>query len=173
MDLSSVVIITTRLKISPVTKQYIQNIFDETTPDITKYLTFDNSGNIQDTEKFISESKIKIEAKTDLIVTMVTIITGDFIGCAGIHNINTSHPELGIWIKKSAQRKGFGRETIKALIDWMKANLIYEYISYPVSKENIASRKLIESFGGVIKAERLFTSPTGKILDEAEYRLFP
>jgi RimJ/RimL family protein N-acetyltransferase len=172
MDLSSTVIITPRLKIIPVTEKYVQEIFTETTPEVTKYLSFDNSGNIEDIFKFIKTSQSKMKAGEGMSVAILDKSTGEFIGCGGIDNINTRKPTLGIWIKKSAQGKGFGKETIQAFIDWIEINIPYEYIFYPVVKNNIRSRKLIESFGGILQEERVVTSPSGKVLDEVVYALF-
>jgi RimJ/RimL family protein N-acetyltransferase len=172
MDLTNIVIITDRLRIIPTSEKYANDIFMECTPEIARFLSFDPTGIIEDTIKYIRSSQEKIKSREEMPVVILDKISNEFIGCGGIHEIKTKKPELGLWIKKSAHRKGYGKETISAFINWIKANLEFEYISYPVAKENIPSRKLIESLGGIVKGERIFTSPTGKVLDEVEYRIF-
>ncbi len=169
MNLSNVVIITKRLRIVPTTEKYAKDIFQECTAEVVKYLSFDPSGKIEDTIKYIRLSQPKIKNGEEMPITVVDKTTEEFIGCGGLHKIKTDKPELGIWIKKSAQRRGYGKETIKALIKWAENNLSYKYLTYPVEKTNIPSRKLIESLGGILKAKRKYTSPTGKELDEVEY----
>jgi [ribosomal protein S5]-alanine N-acetyltransferase len=172
MNLTDLVITTNRLKIIPISEKYLHDMFKECTREVAKYLSFDPSGKIEYMVKYIQLSQIKMQNGEEIPVHITNKITGEFIGCSGVHKINTDNPELGIWIKKSAQRKGFGKETIGALIDWAQKHLQFTYLVYPVAKENIPSRKLIESLGGIQKAEKIFTSPTGKVLDEVEYWVY-
>lgn len=172
MDLTNTVIITSRLKIIPTSEKYANDISRECTPEVARFLSFNPSGKIEDTIKYIQLSEQKIKSGEEMPVVILNKLSGEFIGCSGVHEIKTMKPELGLWIKKSNQRKGYGKETISALIEWVRINLEFEYISYPVAKENIPSRKLIESLGGIVKTERIFTSPTGKMLDEVVYRIF-
>jgi RimJ/RimL family protein N-acetyltransferase len=172
MDLSNVVITTDRLKIVPVKEEFAQMIFQETIPEVTKYLSFDASGKIEDTIQFISSAQPKIAAGEDMPVAVFDKVTNEFIGCSGVHYTNTTKPEIGIWIKVSAQGKGYGKEIVTALIEWIKKNIKYEYIVYPVAKANMRSRKLIESLGGKAAKEQLFVSKSGKQFEEVEYRIY-
>ncbi|MEH2435865.1 MAG: GNAT family N-acetyltransferase [Nostoc sp.] len=81
-------------------------------------------------------------------------------------------PELGIWLKKSAHGHGFGREAIHVLKDWVDKNLEYNYLSYPVDKRNIPSRKIAESLRGKIFREFQQINKSGYLLDEVEYRIY-
>lgn len=171
MNLSNVSILTKRLKIIPTNELYAQKIFDELTPTVATYLSFDPSGKIEDTLIFIRTSQEKIIKGVDMPVVVLDKNTGEFIGCSGLHKLDTKKPELGIWIKQSAQKKGYGKEIIQGLIDWAEEHLDFEYLIYPVVKDNLPSRKLIESLGGVLSGSQIYTSPSGKVLDEVEYRI--
>lgn len=96
----------------------------------------------------------------------------EFLGICEVGAIDTDTPELGIWIKKSAQGNGFGREAIHVLKVWIDKNLEYEYLAYPVEQRNIPSRKIAESLGGKVFREFQQTHLSGNLLDQVEYRIY-
>lgn len=171
MDLSTTTIVTARLIITSTQKQYATDIFRELTPEVARYLSFNPTEKIEDTYIFITNAQVNMKNGEQMPVVVLDKMTKEFIGCAGIHKIKTGEPELGIWLKKSAHRQGYGKEILQGLIDWAKKNLKYEFLTYPVAKANIASRKLAESLGGTLVGEQMYTSSTGKVLDEVIYRI--
>lgn len=107
----------------------------------------------------------------ELVYVILDKTNDEFLGCAGLHKIKTPHPYLGVWLKKSAHGKKFGREAMTALKKWADDHLEYEYLSYPVDRDNVASRKIPESLGGVV-AREFQDERNGKILNTLEYRIF-
>ena len=142
-NLFNVEIETKRLVLKPVSLEYKDMIFSEFTDDTTKFMFPSTPKQIEETEKFIQESRDKMKKRTDLSVSIFNKETNEFLGGGGIHNLNTKTPELGIWIKKSAHGNKYGREAVAGLKDWADKNLDYEYLLYPVVKENIASKKIL------------------------------
>ena len=76
--------------------------------------------------------------------------TGEMIGDCGLtmQNIGgTIKPEIGYHIRKDMQRKGYAKESAKAVRDWafgtLPFNEIYSYMKYT----NIPSAKSAESWG--------------------------
>ncbi len=98
--------------------------------------------------------------------------TGEFLGCAGLHNTNSKIPELSIWIKKPAHGKKYGREAMQALKNWADKNLEYDYIKYPVAAQNTSSRKVAESLGGKEATKYEETTQGGKTWQFIEYRIY-
>ena len=96
----------------------------------------------------------------------------EFLGYISIHQVNTKTPELGIWLKKSAHGYNYGYEALHLLKIWAETNLHYDYLKYPVDKQNIPSRKLAEKLGGRIEDKYIKTSESGNLLDEVEYRFY-
>jgi len=64
---------------------------------------------------------------------------------AGLHDIGIPEPTVGIWIKESAHRLGYGRESIAAIMKWASAEVGARALIYPVVEQNIPSRRLAES----------------------------
>lgn len=164
---------TEHLSLKPISLDYKGDIFKEFTSDVTVYMAPKPAESIQETIDFI-ESSIKSNLEgTNFQIVIVDKATEEFIGCGGLHHIDTKTPELGIWIKISAHGHGYGKEAMQALKKWADDNLNYDYILYPVAAENIASRKIPESMGGKIEREYDDKNGLGQEMHLLEYRIYP
>jgi len=172
MDTSNLRIETKNLIIKGITLDCKENIFSELTLFITKYMYPVPAKEIQETIDFIEKSIKENKAGTNFQVEIINKETGEFLGCGGIHKINTITPELGIWIKKSAHGHGYGKEAIFALKDWADNNLDYDYLVYPVAQDNYASRRIPEALGGKIFREYTGHNAEGVSIELMEYRIY-
>ena len=172
-NLIDVRILSKRLLLVPISVKYKGNIFREFTSEITKYMSPTPPKNISDTEKFITDSLKTLNDGSNLQLVILDKESAEFLGNIGLHEIQSKHPEFGIWLKKSAHGNGFGREAITALKSWTDKNLNYEYILYPVVAENIPSRKIPESLGGKIFREYDEKIQGGNLHHFVEFRIYP
>lgn len=172
INLLEVIIETERLLLKPVSLEYVEMIFSEFTEEITVFMFPSSPKDISETEKYIIDSTKKLISGDDLGISIFNKKTGEFLGNGGIHDLKTKTPELGIWIKKSAHGNGFGREAVAGLKRWADQNLKYDYLLYPVVKENIASRKIPEFLGGKIAREFIGKKQNGETMKEVEYRIY-
>ena len=78
-------------------------------------------------------------------------------------------PHLGIWIKKSAHGKGYGREAIEAVVQWAFHNTEIPALRYDFDRANISSQKLVEPLGGVCVGEEHTPQTDGGMLDTLLY----
>ncbi|OGH04032.1 MAG: hypothetical protein A2W22_00185 [Candidatus Levybacteria bacterium RBG_16_35_11] len=173
MNLLNVLIETERLKLIPTSEKFAEDIFREFTEEITTFMYPKFPKKIDETLSFIKLSREKMEKGEQLQVAIFHRTTGEFIGHGGVTKLDTNTPEPGIWIKKEAHGKKYGREAVKALKEWVDKNYKYKYIMYPVDKRNLASRKIAEFLGGVTKNEFKKKNASGKVLDMVEYRIYP
>lgn len=162
---------TDRLTLIPVTMDYAPEIFKEFTPEITKYMVPPSPKHISETEEFIQKSIEELLIRKNLNVVVLDRRTKEFLGGSGLGNIDTDHPEPGIWIKKSAHGLGYGYEAVKALVDWAKISLDYEYIFYPVDCRNKSSCKIAEKLGGKIFNKRDYVNVAGFLLHLLDYKI--
>lgn len=172
MDVSKVIIETERLRLEPVSCQYREESFKEFTPEITQFMFPKSPEKIEEVDEYLKNAQEKLQMGESLDMVILKKDTGEFLGRGGIHDINTKTPELGIWIKKSAHGNRYGREAVAAFKEWADTHLDYEYLTYPVDKRNIASRKIPESLGGIIKREFKQIGMGGQELDEVEYYIY-
>lgn len=164
-------VITERLKLVPLSERFLDDIFRFFTSEIALYMIPQPTGNVKDTRDFIQAAITAREKGSDLEFAITLAETGEFIGCAGIHESNTTTPELGLWLKKTAHGHKYGCETILALIDFAAAHLTIEHFVYKADRRNIASRRIPESCGGVMVERSTMLNSAGKQLDAIEYRI--
>lgn len=171
-DLSLVEIRSSRLMLVPVSRAFAHEIFREFTADITHYMVPKPAEHINEIYAFIDTSIEKMIAGDQLVMAILEIETLRFSGVCAIHGKERGvTAELGIWLNKNAQGKGLGREAITALVQWAQASLALSYLIYPVDKNNIPSRKIAESLGGVVVAEGRRESLSGRSLNEMIYQI--
>ncbi|MEK7084135.1 MAG: GNAT family N-acetyltransferase [Patescibacteria group bacterium] len=168
-DLSGVQIETDHLLLTPVDPRHREDIFREFSPDVTTYMYPRSAKDISETDAFIEESRKHLLEGTDLIMAVLKKDSKEFLGCVGLHNINTGYPELGIWIKVSAHGEGYGREAVTGLKKWCDERVPYVYILYPAAIENMSSRNIAESLGGIIARTYKNTNLSGRELTMVEY----
>lgn len=172
MDYRNLTISTKRLSLEAITFEYVDMIFKHFTTDITEFMYPQPSGNKKDTINFIEWSLSKMKEGTNIQQVIIHSHTREFLGAVGLHNVGSKSPELGIWVKKDAHGCRYGYEAIEALITYAKQHLEFDYLKYPVDKENIPSRKIPERYGAKIESEYAMTNPIGKELHIIEYRIY-
>lgn len=165
-------IISDRILLLPLSLEYKEPIFREFTPEITVFMSPTPPEKIEDTEKFILSTLEKMENGEEMVFAILEKETKEFLGCAGFHNMSTQAPEMGIWIKKSAHGNGYGKEALEAVKKWADEKVDYLYISYPVAKDNSASRKIAESMGGKLVREFIGKKQDGMTFAEVDYRIY-
>ncbi len=171
-NLGSVILNSERLMLSPLSRAFAEDIFKEFTADITRYMVPEPAGHINDICTFIDISRKKMMAGDQLVMAILEAETVQFSGVCAINGKEQGvAAELGIWLKKSAQGKRLGREAVTLLVQWAKDNLTLSHLVYPVDKNNIPSRKIAESLGGVVVSEGQRKSLSGNHLDELVYQI--
>ena len=163
---------TEHLILKGISLEYKDDIFNEFTPEIVLYMTPKPAKVIEETMEFINCAVKENLEGGNIQMVILDKNSGEFLGCGGLHHIDSKTPELGIWIKKSAHGHGYGMETIHALKKWADENLEYDYILYPVAEDNIASRRIPESMGGVIDGETYEKNGLGQEMHFVEYKIY-
>jgi [ribosomal protein S5]-alanine N-acetyltransferase len=165
-------ITSSRVTLRSISQNDIDTIFKEFTESIAKYMHPSPPQARSDTEHFISMSLEKMRSGQEICAVIELNSSKEFLGCCGIHtNSSPNTPELGVWIKKSAHGKKYGREAVMKLKTWADEMLEYEYLIYPVSKENSASRKIAEALGGSVFKEQEVSKKTGEKLFQVVYKI--
>jgi RimJ/RimL family protein N-acetyltransferase len=132
--------------------------FQHATAAVTRYLSWDPPASLDAFAQTWREWPGQAAAGSDAHLVVRTL-AGDFIGACGIHFRGEPEPDIGLWIKQPAWGQGYGRETVGALLAWIAANLGVAAVRYPVVSGNVASRRIVEGFGGARIAERKRTKP--------------
>ena len=169
MDLSGVQIQTERLSLVPITMEYKVDVFREFQEPVTEFVYSKPPTEIGETEAFIQTAIDGLKNGSNLQLVILDKQTKEFLGCAGLHELGKPDPELGIWLKQSAQGHKYGLEVMKAIKDWADKNIEYEYLRYAAVEQNIPSRKIAESLGGKIVKECDLKNLVGRTHHLMEY----
>ena len=161
-----------RLLLVPISMQYKDEIFREFSDEITAFMYPAPAKDISETEEFVKNSLKGLSEGSNLQLVILAKGSQEFFGCAGLHHVDGKTPEMGVWLKKSAHGKGYGKEAMMAVKKWANENLDYDYILYPVADKNISSRKIPESLGGKIEREYDKKGMGGNEYHCLEYRIY-
>ncbi|MCF7823917.1 MAG: GNAT family N-acetyltransferase [Candidatus Marinimicrobia bacterium] len=171
-DLTQLEILGKRIKLLSIRHAYLKAIFKEFTPEIVRYMLPRAPEEISETAFFISESIKGMSEGYELVMVIIDSESEEFLGCCGLHGRGKLRtPEFGIWMKRSAQGQHFGGEAIRTLGAWAVENIDLDMVLYPVDRNNIPSRKIPESLGGVIFREKMVPTMRGNFLDEIVYKI--
>jgi len=173
MELLSVIIETERLILKPISYDFAENIFNEFSEEIAIYMVPKPAKHIDETNIFIKHSLKGLEDGVNLQMIILNKKSNEFIGCISINDIGKIDPELGIWLKKTSHKSGYGLEAMNELIKWANENIEFEYLKYSVDKRNISSIKIAEKNNGKIMREYKNTGMGGNELEYLEYWIYP
>ncbi len=169
-DFRSLVIESDRVRLHAIAKDYTAEINRNFTPEITRYMMPAPPTDISETRAFVTSALQGLDRGDDLHFVICRRDNAEFIGVCGLHGQGPpAAPELGIWLKKAAHGNRYGREAIRALSEWAGEHLDFERLVYPVDRRNVPSRKIAESLGGTVIAEKKVLSFGGLELDEVVY----
>ena len=170
-DLSRTLISSERLTLRAFTPADATESFAEANVRIAKYMSWNPPSSEPEYEAIWKRhvSDIKTGRELHLVIRLKT--TKEFVGRVGLHPADATLLETGIWIKESAQRHGYGREAVAAVIEWASKKFYPSGFLYPVVDENIPSRRLVEGLGGVIIGTRRRCKAGDKIRNLLLYRI--
>ena len=170
--LSSTNIVGERIRLVSLSEKFAQDVFQEFTSKVTRYMFPKPPDKLEETLEFIHNCQCGMSAGNDLVLAILLKQTDEFLGCCGLHGEeNVRQPELGVWLKIGAHGHGYGREAITTLVKWAKTHIDLDGFVYPVDRKNIASCKIAESLGGKVIDTVQVTSLSGNVLDEIIYKI--
>jgi RimJ/RimL family protein N-acetyltransferase len=152
-DTTPLVINSPRLRIMPFKMADAADVYACITPSITRFLPWEAPASF---EEYIVpvEQRMANASEHDYLFVIRCRKNHECLGMTSLGGVNQPLPELGIWLKETAHRQGYAREAVRAVADWGRTAFGCEYYEWPVALENFASRRIAESIGGVVFAER-------------------
>ncbi|MBN8571726.1 MAG: GNAT family N-acetyltransferase [Ignavibacteria bacterium] len=172
LDFTNFSLETDRLVLVPLSIKYKYDVFLEFNTTISQYMFPKPADEISETEEFINSKIPGMKEGNDMQMVMTLKETGEFIGLAGLHEVKSKTPILGLWVKKSAHGNGYGREAITIMYHWAKGYTNPDYFKYSVDKDNIPSIKIPESLGGKVGETKTMKSLAGNTLNLLEYWIY-
>jgi RimJ/RimL family protein N-acetyltransferase len=153
-DLTQVRISTERLTLRSFTAADAHESFVEANARIARYMSWNPAGSEDEYRLVWQGLEAAMKAGRQVSLTVRLAGTGEFIGLTALASAEGDLLETGLWIKESAQGRGYGREAVAAVLGWGSAMFHPSAFLYPVVDENTPSCRLAESLGGVVKGTR-------------------
>ncbi|NYH16350.1 RimJ/RimL family protein N-acetyltransferase [Paraburkholderia bryophila] len=146
----SIRIESTRLLIKPFSPADADVAFSCITLSLTRYMAWEPAASRDEFDRIWQGWIPSIENGSDYVFAIRHRTDRSFLGLVGLHYVNTEKQELGIWIREDRHGEHFGREAVTLVARWATQTLGAESFIYPVAEENLPSRRIAESLGGVI-----------------------
>jgi RimJ/RimL family protein N-acetyltransferase len=143
-----IVIRSPRLQLIQFQMTDAQEVFGCITPAIAKFMPWEPPS----WSEYVARCEKRVQAAEPNKFSFVVrrLDNRECLGMASFEGADSVSPELGLWLKESAHRQGFGREVVAALVEWGHATLGKESFLYPVAVQNTASRRIAENLRGEI-----------------------
>lgn len=147
-----IVIQSPRLQLRLFQMKDAQEVFGCITPAIARFMSWEPpSWNDYMTR---CEARVQAPESNKFSFVIRRLDSAECIGMASFEDADSDSPELGLWLKESAHKQGFGREVVAALVNWGHASHGKRSFIYPVAEQNTASRRIAERLGGKIIGSR-------------------
>ncbi|EJK87296.1 MULTISPECIES: GNAT family N-acetyltransferase [Rhizobium] len=152
--MADIEISSTRTVARPFTPEDAIEVFSCISPEITRFMAWEPPASLAEFAKVWQTWLPLIKSQSDLHLVAREKRDGRCLGIVGLHALQSSTPELGIWLRYDVHGMGFGRELIDAVLIWASKTTAIDYFEYPVAEDNIASRCIAEAYGGRITERR-------------------
>lgn len=162
---------TERLVIQPFHDSFLSEYYKEFTNDITKYQYPDAFPNLEAARSLVSEFVSEMEQGNMLELVILTR-SGEFLGSMEAFGIKETTPEVGLWLKSSAQGKGYGYEALRGLLTYLSTHGTYQHYVYEVDVRNLPSIRLVEKFNFEKGGCEDIVTESGKELRLQTYHIF-
>lgn len=154
---------TGRLRIVPFVMRYLEEYYSEFNKEITKYQYPEPFKTLTDAKEGLQEF-IDLMNQDKMLFLSILTPDGNFVGGVEVHGLQEQYPEIGIWIKKQLQQKGYAFEALSSVLKFTDNNFHKDWYVYEADIRNIGSLKLVEKFHYKKEEVNEFVTETGKSL---------
>lgn len=126
--------------------RYTDEFWNAFTSEITRYLLIRPWETKDEVATMLSDCHSRYRFGLSADYALIHPSTHEFLGCISINGLGNRTPELGLWVKSSAQRSGYAREAMKLVLREVFTKLAPESVSYIVHRDNKASLALVSAF---------------------------
>ena len=155
---------TKRLRIVPFEMDHLEAYFNGFDTEVTKYQYPEPFDSIEDAKDFLQGFIDEMNNKEMLFLSILDT-ENKFVGSVEVHGLVEDVPELGIWITKDQQRRGYAYEALSAVLDYMSREYKKNRFFYEADVRNVGSQELLNKFRHENGEIDKFTTESGKYLE--------
>lgn len=173
LNLCQVGFMSARLVYLALNQRFVVPIFEHFTAAVTRFMVPRAPHTLGEARDMVADTLDAMRAGHHLTLAVCSRQQGEFLGCLALNGVGTSNPEVGIWLKGTAQGQGVGTEALGSLLAWYQKHFVAEGYIYPADRRNVASCRLAQRLGGRLVRRYLEPSQHGYALDVAEFMIPP
>lgn len=159
---------TERLSIVPFDLGYLTDYYNAFDEEITKYQYPDPFDSVEAAEECLQEFINEMDCGEMLFLAILDR-EGIFAGGLEVHELAAEYPELGIWLKKDFQGKGYAYEALSSVLRYLNQTCQKEWYVYEADIRNKSSIGLVAKFSYRKEGIDEFTTDSGKELKLQRY----
>ncbi len=156
-------ILTNRLMLVPASPEHAAAYFEEFSEEIARYQFPAPFQSGEAARAFLLKAQAQRELGEELVCTILRA-DGAFLGSAEMRNLTSPTPETGLWLKKTAQGMGYGKEAMEAFLRFFRENGRIDFFVYEADRRNPASMGLVKALDGTCEASYDVGGAGGKLL---------
>ncbi len=158
-----VTIETGRLRIVPFEMSRLEEYASAFDEEITKYQYPDPFASAEAAKEAL-QGFMDLMNQNEMLFLSILTPDGEFVGGVEVHGLQEQYPELGIWIKKERQQKGYAYEALAETLKFLDGSCHRDWYVYEADIRNTGSMKLVEKFDYRKEGLDEFETETGKLL---------
>lgn len=159
---------TERLTIVPFELKYLNDYYNGFDKEITKYQYPDPFDSAEAAETLLQEFIDEMD-RGEMLFLAILDPNGEFAGGLEVHGLAEEYPELGIWLKKDFQGKGYAYEALRSVLQYLNQTCQKEWYVYEADIRNKPSIGLVAKFSCHKEELDEFTTESGKELKLQRY----
>ena len=159
---------TGRLTIVPFELKYLNDYYSGFDKEITKYQYPDSFDSVEAARTLLQEF-IDDMNRGEMLFLAILDQKGAFAGGLEVHGLAEEYPELGIWLKKDFQGKGYAYEALRSVLQYLNQTCQKEWYVYEADIRNKPSIRLAAKFSYCKEGLDEFTTESGKELKLQRY----
>lgn len=109
---------------------------------------------LEESELNIRQARLKFLDRTDLRLMLMNKVTGELVGCSGLHRIDweAGRFEIGYWVRTSCAGQGYITEAVNGITEFAIRQLNANRIEIRCDSLNSRSSKVAERAGFTLEA---------------------
>lgn len=154
---------TQRLTIAPFKMELAQEYYQEFDEEITRYQYPEPFETLADAKERL-QGFLEAMERGEMLFLSILDKEGGFVGGVEVNGLNEACPEVGIWISKGVQRRGYAHEALAAVVRYVAGQYGKDWLAYEADIRNVSSIRLVEKFAYSQEGVDEFETETGKRL---------
>lgn len=159
---------TERLTIVPFDLRYLNDYYNGFDREITKYQYPDSFDSVEAARVLLQEFIDEMN-HGEMLFLAILDQKGAFAGGLEVHGLAEQYPELGIWLRRDFQGKGYAYEALRSVLQYLNQTCQKEWYVYEADIRNKSSIGLVAKFSYRKEGLDEFTTESGKELKLQRY----